>query len=53
MTATDNRTLALRVYAAINEQDLATLDELFDPQIIRHAMSEVGINSLKVYNKNL
>lgn len=43
MTATDNRILALRVYAAINKQDLATLDELFDPHIIRHAMREVGI----------
>ncbi|GHO49004.1 ester cyclase [Ktedonospora formicarum] len=43
MTATDNKTLASRVYEAINRQDLATLDELFDPHIIRHAMGEVGI----------
>ena len=43
MTAIDNKALASRVYEAINTQDLATLDELFDPHIIRHAMGEVGI----------
>ncbi|MBE3560630.1 MAG: hypothetical protein IMW89_15635 [Ktedonobacteraceae bacterium] len=43
MTATDNKALASRVYEAINTQDLAALDELFDPHIIRHAMGEVGI----------
>lgn len=43
MTATDNKALASRVYEAINAQDFATLEELFDPQIIRHAMEEVGI----------
>ncbi|GCE25105.1 hypothetical protein KDA_05890 [Dictyobacter alpinus] len=47
MTATDNKALASRVYEAINTQDLATLDDLFDPHIIRHAMGEVGIESAK------
>lgn len=45
MTATDNKALASRVYEAINTQDIATLDELFDPHIIRHAMKEVGTES--------
>ena len=47
MTVTDNKALALRVYEAINTQDIATLDELFDPHIIRHAMREVGIESAR------
>lgn len=47
MTATDNKALAARVYEAINAQDLATLDELFDPHIVRHAMREVGIESAR------
>jgi predicted ester cyclase len=47
MTALDNKALASRVYEAINTQDLATLDKLFDPHILRHAMGEVGIESAK------
>ncbi len=47
MPATDNKALASRVYEAINTQDIATLDELFDPHILRHAMGEVGIESAK------
>ena len=47
MTTTDNKALASRVYEAINTQDLATLDELFDPHILRHAMGEVGIESAR------
>lgn len=47
MTATANKALASRVYEAINTQDIATLDELFDPHIIRHAMGEVGIENAR------
>jgi predicted ester cyclase len=47
MTATDNKVLASRVYEAINTQDIATLDELFDPHSIRHAMREIGIESAR------
>ena len=47
MTATANKILAARVYEAINAQDIATLEELFAPDIIRHAMREVGIESAK------
>lgn len=47
MTAIDNKALAVRVYKAINAQDIATLDDLFDPQILRHAMREVGIESAR------
>jgi predicted ester cyclase len=47
MTVTDNKALASRVYEAINTQDLATLDKLFDPHILRHAMGEVGIESAR------
>jgi len=43
MSLTDNRTLAYRVYEAINAQDVTALDELFDPNIMRHAAGEVGI----------
>lgn len=47
MTATENKALASRVYEAINAQDIATLDELFSPHIIRHAMREVGNESAR------
>ncbi|MEP6987073.1 MAG: nuclear transport factor 2 family protein [Chloroflexota bacterium] len=43
MSLAENRALAYRVYDAINQQDVTTLDELFDPNIIRHAAGEVGI----------
>ena len=47
MTATDNKALASRVYEAINTQDIATLDELFDPHVVRHAMRETGIEKAR------
>jgi predicted ester cyclase len=43
MSVEDNRALGCRVYEAINKQDVATLDQLFSPNIVRHAMGEVGI----------
>lgn len=43
MTTTENKALAYRVYEAINARDGETLNKLFDPQVIRHAMREVGI----------
>lgn len=42
MSVEDNRALGYRVYEAINKQDIATLDQLFAPNIVRHAMGEVG-----------
>jgi predicted ester cyclase len=47
MTIADNKTLAYRVYEAINAKDIATLEELFDPQVIRHAARETGIESAR------
>ena len=47
MTTAEIRALGYRVYEAINTQDLATLDKLFDPHITRHAMGEVGIESAR------
>jgi predicted ester cyclase len=47
MTAADIRALGYRVYEAINARDIAALDELFDPQVIRHAAGETGIESAK------
>jgi predicted ester cyclase len=47
MTAADNRTLGYRVYEAINAKDVALLDELFDPHVIRHAAGETGIESAR------
>lgn len=47
MTAEDIRAIGYRVYAAINEQNIAALDELFAPNIIRHAAGEVGRESSK------
>ena len=47
MTASENRVLATSVYDAINARDLATLEKLFHPQIIRHAAGEIGIESAK------
>lgn len=43
----DNKDLAYRVYDAINAQDIAALEQLFDPHVIRHAAGEVGIESAK------
>ena len=42
MTPDELRALGQGVYDAINAQDLATLERLFAPGIVRHAMGEVG-----------
>ncbi len=47
MTTEESRVIAYRVYEAINAQDMAALDTLFDPQIVRHALGEVGIDKAK------
>jgi len=47
MTAADIRALGYRVYEAINTRNIAALEELFDPQVIRHAAGETGIESVK------
>ena len=47
MSLETNRKLVYQVYDAINTQDLARLDELFDPQVFRHAMGEVGNESAR------
>lgn len=47
MTIEENRALANQVYEAINAQDLVALEKLFDPQIIRHAAGEIGIDKAK------
>jgi len=47
MTAAENKALAARVYEAINAQDLVALEALFDPNIVRHAMGEIGIEHAK------
>jgi predicted ester cyclase len=47
MTAADNRAIGYRVYDAINAKDIAALEELFDPGVIRHAAGEIGIESAK------
>jgi len=47
MSAAENKLLAWRVYDAINKQDLEALEALFDPNIIRHAMGEIGIEHAK------
>lgn len=41
------RSLGQRVYDALNAQDLATLEELFAPDIVRHAMGEVGFEAAR------
>lgn len=47
MTTADNKAIAYRVYEAINTNDVATLEKLFDPNIIRHAARETGIESAR------
>jgi predicted ester cyclase len=48
MSNEELKSLGKRVYEAINARDLATLEELFDPRVIRHAADEVGIeNAMK------
>lgn len=41
------RTLAHNVYDAINAQDMAALEGLFAPGIIRHATGEVGFEKAR------
>jgi predicted ester cyclase len=45
MTPHELKVLGTQVYDAINAQDYTTLDQLFDPQIVRHAAGEVGIDT--------
>jgi predicted ester cyclase len=47
-TTTDEvRALGQRVYDAINAHDLATLEQLFAPGVVRHAMGEVGFEAAR------
>ena len=41
------RALGRQVYDAINAQDLATLEQLFTPDVVRHAMGEVGFEAAR------
>jgi predicted ester cyclase len=47
MTVADNRTLGYRIYEAINAKDIEALDELFAPDVIRHAARETGRESAR------
>ena len=47
MTPNEIRQLVHAVYTAVNTQDAAQFDRLFAPNIIRHAMNEVGIAPAK------
>jgi predicted SnoaL-like aldol condensation-catalyzing enzyme len=47
MSSAENKALAAQVYDAINAQDLAALETLFAPNIMRHAMGEIGIGPAK------
>ena len=47
MTTADVRAFVYRVYEAINAKDIAALEELYDPQVIRHAAGESGIESAR------
>ena len=47
MGISENRAIGYRVYEAINNRDYATLEQLFDPQIIRHAAGETGFEKAK------
>lgn len=47
MTAADSRALGYRVYEAINAKNIAALEELFDPHVVRHAAGETGIESVR------
>jgi predicted ester cyclase len=48
MTTEQLKSLGRRVYEAINAQDLATLEELFDRDVVRHAAGEVGLERAKL-----
>src|SRR5262245_27706100 len=50
MTSSDTaelRSLGRQVYDAINAQDLVALEQLFAPDIVRHAMGEVGFDAAR------
>jgi predicted ester cyclase len=47
MASGDPKSIGMRVYDAINAQDLTALDQLFAPNIVRHAMGEVGIEAAR------
>src|SRR5258708_958077 len=47
MSTADIRALGYHVYEAINTRNIAALEELFDPHVIRHAAGETGIESVK------
>ena len=42
-STSDNRNIGYRVYEVINNRDYAALEELFDPQVVRHAAGEIGL----------
>jgi len=42
MDPAELRSLGQQVYDAINAHDLATLEQLFAPDVVRHAMGEIG-----------
>lgn len=46
-STTELHTLARHVYDLINAQDLDALDDVFHPEIVRHAAGEVGIDAAK------
>jgi predicted ester cyclase len=52
MTTDELKRLGRRVYAAINAQDLGTLEELLAPDVVRHATGEVGIEQAKTAVRN-
>ena len=50
MTGSDTdelRALGRQVYDAINAQDLARLEQLFTPDVVRYAMGEVGFEAAR------
>jgi predicted ester cyclase len=53
MDTDELRSLGRRVYDAINAHDLATLEQLFAPDIVRHAMGEVGFEPARAAVANL
>lgn len=47
MTTEELRQLVYDVYAAVNAQDADKFDELFTPDIVRHAMNQIGLAPAK------
>jgi hypothetical protein len=41
------RSLGQQVYDAINAQDLVALEQLFAPDVVRHAMGQVGFDAAR------